>query len=70
MDDSQEIEKFNALKNMPSILSSTLFKNFIQEKFFELVNRQRVKVRSERDNYLLKEIEIIKKKIVKGQKRT
>ncbi|MCP4340566.1 MAG: hypothetical protein GY799_17195, partial [Desulfobulbaceae bacterium] len=30
---------------------------------------QRVKVRYERDKYLLKEIEIIKKKIEKGQKR-
>ncbi|MCP3890290.1 MAG: hypothetical protein GY702_15690 [Desulfobulbaceae bacterium] len=147
MDDSQEIEKFYALKNMPSILATTSFKNYIQEKFIELVNRQevpeskvlaldaervitcvcehymisreqllaskrgtenlprdiaiylvrrfccktlpdvgkefgitnystvssvvqRVKVRSESDNYLLKEIEIIKKKIVKGQKWT
>ncbi|MCP4339497.1 MAG: transposase, partial [Desulfobulbaceae bacterium] len=31
---------------------------------------QRVKVRYERDKYLLKEFEIIKKKITKGQKRT
>ena len=31
---------------------------------------QRVKVRYKRDKYLLKEIEIIKKRIVKGQKQT
>lgn len=147
MDDSQEIEKFYSLKNMPSILGNTSFKNYIQGKFFELVNRQevpeskvlaldaekvitsvcdhyrisrgqllvskrgtenlprdiaiylvrrfccktlpsvgkefgitnystvssvvqRVKKRYKGDKYLLKEIDIIKMKIVKGQKRT
>ena len=42
MDDSEEIEKFYSLKNMPSILGCTSFKKYIQEKFFEFANRQEI----------------------------
>ncbi len=34
--DTQEIEKFYAQKNMPSILGSTSFKEYIKEKFHQL----------------------------------
>ncbi len=36
--ESQHIEKFYSLKNMPSILGSMSFKEYIQEKFSELAN--------------------------------
>ena len=36
--DSQEIEEFYSLKNLPSILGGTSFKEFIKEKFHKLKN--------------------------------
>ncbi len=40
--ESQEIEQFYSLKNMPSILGCTSFKEYIQEKFSELTNTPEV----------------------------
>lgn len=42
MNESQEIEKFYSLKNLPSILGCTSFKEYIREKFSELTNRPEV----------------------------
>jgi len=42
MGDSGDIERFYALKNMPSILGSTSFKEYIKETFSELTNRPEV----------------------------
>ncbi len=39
---SQEIDKFYSLKNLPSILGNTAFKEYISEKFSELINRPEV----------------------------
>jgi REP-associated tyrosine transposase len=38
LENSQEIESFYSLKNMPSILGGTSFKEHIKEKFYELTN--------------------------------
>lgn len=40
LDDSEEFEKFYSMKNMPSILGSSTFKDDIREKFSGLINRQ------------------------------
>ncbi len=42
MGESQEVEKFYSLKNLPSILGSSSFKDYIKDKFFSLVNRTEI----------------------------
>jgi chromosomal replication initiation ATPase DnaA len=41
-DEPEEIEKFYSLKNLPSMLGSDLFKEFIREKFSDLTNQPEI----------------------------